>query len=112
MTLNVDPEALRSYGFLLRRALDDAQECKAYFHARVADITPGVEGGLINPIGYAHFGVRQELGALLDRLVDILEDSQQSLFNAAAHYERTDSDSAKRLDDSLPAVHRPIPAVS
>ena len=112
MTFTMDPEALRDYGYMLRRALDDAQECKAYFTTRVAAIDPGIEGGLINPIGYAHIGVRQELAVLLDKLVDILGESQKTLFDAAAYYERIDAGSAALLDLSYPVVQRPIPAVS
>jgi hypothetical protein len=112
MTLNVDPEAVRHYGFMLSRARDDAQECKAYFSAHVPEVGMGIEGGLFNPIGYIHPGVRRQLGEMLDQMVSILDASHKALFDAATHYERTDQDSANRLDQSYPATQRPIPAVS
>lgn len=112
MPLSVEPEAIRHYGFMLGRARDDAEQCKAYFAAQVPEIAMGVEGGLINPIGYAHTGVRQELGALLDRMISILDSSEKALFNAASTYEQTDGDAATRLDQSYPAVQRQISAVS
>ncbi|BEL06094.1 hypothetical protein Q0Z83_042850 [Actinoplanes sichuanensis] len=112
MTLQVDPEAIRNYGFMLGRAHDDAQDCKAYFTAQVPEIAMGIEGGLISLIGYEHSTVRRKLGAMLDQLTDILDASQKALFDAATHYEHTDEDSARRLDQSYPSVQRPIPAVS
>ncbi|WP_430791307.1 hypothetical protein [Actinoplanes sp. G11-F43] len=112
MTLKVEPEAIRHYGFMLSRARDDARECKNYFSTHLPEVEPGLEGGFFNPIGYAHNGVRQELGKLLDHLVDILDVSHQALFAAAKHYEGTDADSAKRLDQTYAAVQRPIAGVS
>jgi hypothetical protein len=50
MTLRVDPEAIRNYGFMLGRAHDDAQDCKGYFTAQVPEIAMGIEGGLISLI--------------------------------------------------------------
>nr|WP_221378927.1 type VII secretion target [Actinoplanes polyasparticus] len=112
MSLNVEPEAVRNYGFMLSRARDDAQDCKDYFSAQVPEVAMGIEGGLFNPIGYAHTGVRRELGAMLDQMVSLLDASHKALFETAKHYERTDEDSAQRLDQSYPAVQRPIPGVS
>lgn len=112
MTLRVQPEAIRHYGSVLGRARDDAEICKSYFNAQVPEIAMGVDGGLINPIGYAHTGVRRELGALLDRMVSILDGSAEAISDTATTYERTDSDATQRLDQSYPAVRRPIPAVS
>lgn len=112
MTLKVEPEAVRHYGFMLGRARDDAQDCKAYFAAQVPEVTMGIEGGIFNPIGYAHTSVRRQLGEMLDQMVGILDASQKALFDAATHYERTDQDAAGRLDQSYPTAQRPIAAVS
>lgn len=112
MTFEVEPEAVRHYGFMISRARDDAQDCKDYFTAHVPEVTMGIEGGLFNPIGYAHTGVRRRLGEMLDQMVSVLDASHKALFEAAKHYENTDDSSAARLDRSYPAAQRPIPDVS
>ncbi|MDI6098590.1 hypothetical protein QLQ12_08250 [Actinoplanes sp. NEAU-A12] len=74
---------MRHYGFMLGRARDDAQDCKAYLAAQVPEVTMGIEGGIFNPIGYAHTSVRRQWGEMLDQMVNILDASQKALFDAA-----------------------------
>lgn len=108
MTFSVDPLALDGYAALLARARDDAQHCKAYFTANVPDLSPGIDG-LINPICYEHLAVQQQLGAMLDQVVTLLESSHSEMAAAAARYRQTDQAAAATVDNAYPEVLRPQP---
>jgi uncharacterized protein YukE len=104
MTLEVDPQALRTYATQLAACGDDVATMADYigkwtsfgWHAE----------GMINRLQPAHERFAGEVTRSLGHLRQLLEDCRTELEKAAAFYEHTDRTTAGWLDDTYPPQPR------
>lgn len=108
MTLRVDPAAVAAYAAQVRRAHEDANECRKYFDREVPETSWHGDGGVFNPLYAEHGEVRQTVRGLLTHMIKLLESSGEELSQAGTYYRESDKQTAARLDATLPDVDRPI----
>jgi uncharacterized protein YukE len=108
MTFKVDAAEILAYAARLREAHGDAENARSYIHGH-GDFSFH-QSGIIGALLGRHADLMGRLEQLHGQLLSILERSGAALTTVASDYQRTDEQTAARVDATYPASPRPAPS--